>query len=193
MTAQFNDRVHYEGGWYDLAGINGDGLFEPSDYGMEPRSNCSACWRGYVAHYEVRGNQLLLKTLHVNATRLVSEETGEEQFGIPATLGNAEPLLEGAGMFDSAYVDADLVLAFMGGLLIARGFIRDLYVHMGFPPAWKYEYVHELEFENGRLVRHTDVSPKLSEVREKFRQDPSAMRGYGEEWIEKCFSRGYEL
>lgn len=193
MTAQMNDRIFYEGEWYDLAGINGEGMFEPSEHGMEPRSNCSACWRGYVAVYEVRDNHLLLNTLYINATKVVSEETGEEQFGTLASLGSAEHVTEGPDIFDFAYEDADLPLEFTGGLLIARDFIQDIYVHMGFHPAWKYEHIHELEFDKGVLTKQEDVSRKLAEVREKLRKDPSVMDGIGIEWIHKCFSREYDF
>lgn len=215
MTAQMSDRFFHQGEWYDLAGVNGKGLFEPSDYGMEPEVTCTACWRGYIAGYELRDAQLLLKILLINAARTSSDETEEgkppAEFSFrfspnleiirprdahaapPPPLGKVQQPRENEGMFRYAYEDVDLPLKFTGGILIAKDFISDLYVHMGFHPAWKYKCVHELEFEDGRLTRQTDVSERLAQARQKLREDPSIMRGFGQDWIEKCFSRDYQL
>ncbi len=43
----------------------------------------------------------------------------------------------------------------------------NLYVHMGYHPAWKYEKVHELIFENGLLIEDRDISAKMKEYRDK--------------------------
>ena len=45
---------------------------------------------------------------------------------------------------------------------LADGFIQNLYVHMGFHPAWKYREVHELLFEDGRLLHAQDRSAAMA-------------------------------
>lgn len=57
-------------------------------------------------------------------------------------------------------------------MLLGRGFIRELYVHMGFDPAWKYEEVHELLFREGALTEAADRSAGMAALREKMRGDP---------------------
>ena len=57
-------------------------------------------------------------------------------------------------------------MEYTGGLLIADGFIQDLYVHMGFHPAWKYTNVVELVFETGVLQNEFDRSERMAEIRQ---------------------------
>ena len=69
---------------------------------------------------------------------------------------------------------------------------------MGFQPAWKYEEVHELQFETGRLVATNDVSEKMREFREEMRgsvlrPDKGVPMKDLAEWIDQCFSRKYTL
>ena len=86
------------------------------------------------------------------------------------------------------------------GLLIAADFIRDLYVHMGFHPAWKYEVVLELIFEHGRLTREFERSDEMAEIRSRFltsrgRYDAETMpsREEIEKFVERAFDRRYRL
>lgn len=68
MTAQINDGIKYNGTEYSIVGIDGDGLFDPFAYGMNPVSWCTACWRGFVTDYEVENGQLFLDTLKICLT-----------------------------------------------------------------------------------------------------------------------------
>jgi hypothetical protein len=54
---------------------------------------------------------------------------------------------------------------FTGGLLLGAGFIRELYVHMGHQPAWKYTEVLELTFDDGRLTLVHDRSELMGQRR----------------------------
>ena len=60
-------------------------------------------------------------------------------------------------------------LPFTGGLLLARDFVEELYVHMGFQPAWKFRDVREVMFEDGKVRTTTDRSAALAEVHRRFR------------------------
>lgn len=62
------------------------------------------------------------------------------------------PTPAGSGQ-EVAYEFKDVPLS--GGLLLGEGFIQELYVHMGFHPAWKYLHVIELIFEGGQLHKRT--------------------------------------
>jgi hypothetical protein len=77
------------------------------------------------------------------------------------------------------------------------------YSNMGFHPAWKYEIVHELIFEDGRLTQETDWSEKMAHIRQQFEQeinyegedptipDADASKDEIHKWISDCFSRAY--
>ena len=55
-------------------------------------------------------------------------------------------------------------MGFTGGLLVGKGFISRLYVHMGFHPAWKYETVHESTFCGGKLSERRDLSEAMASL-----------------------------
>ena len=64
-----------------------------------------------------------------------------------------EPVEGRIRLFDVVYKGLRHPVPFTGGLLLTRDFIEELYVHMGFHPAWKYREVHELIFRAGELFQ----------------------------------------
>ncbi len=191
MTAQFSDTVTYGGEDFSLAGISGEGLFNPWQHELRPVGACSACWNGYLCFYSVDGGVLSLRKLLIwladaDGKMLVSVDECPSLFGVlPKKLKKEDT-------FDWCYEPKEALVPFSGGLLLARGFISELYVHMGFHPAWKYREVHELIFEQGRLVSAADKSEEMARIREGAR-DPLGP-GRNEDpvgWIRKCFSREY--
>jgi hypothetical protein len=193
MTAQMPDRFRYQGVDYDLAGISAAGLFSPSQFGMEPKGTCTACWRGYQAVFALAGSRLVLDTLRVELYRRGKGYRRQE--GPPI---NGVSPTDGHGGFNNHYVGINVHLDYTGGLLLARGFLHELYVHMGFYPAWKYTDVVELVFEKGVLQRQFDRSERMAEIRQRVLQSaepgeragpraPREMR----EFIERSFDRTY--
>jgi hypothetical protein len=81
-------------------------------------------------------------------------------------------------------------------LLLGQGFISELYEHMGFHLAWKFEKVIELVLAAGVLIASHDRSVEMGKIRD-------AKAGAGEQtkcftspveiagWIENCFDRRY--
>jgi hypothetical protein len=141
MTGQIPDRVVYQEREYALAGIGGQGLFDPTEHGLQVYSITTACWRGYLCEYSVEDDQLFLTALRVGAAA-----PPDELFGAPVRLGDQA----------AAYGPIRVRQPFTGGLLLGAGFIEELYVHMGHQPAWKYTEVLELTFDDGRLVAVND-------------------------------------
>ncbi len=85
---------------------------------------------------------------------------------------------------------------FTGGVLLADGFLSELYVHLGYQPAWKYREVHELLFEDGRLLHAHDRSAAMAELRAKLAGAPrgpgaKACREAIARWVENAFSLDY--
>lgn len=189
MTAQFSDTVTYRDEDFTLAGINGEGLFDPERQGMKPIGRCSACWRGFVCGYLVAEDRLTLEELQI-----CLDGPAPDLFGRQPDAGPPGRRLR---LFDAYYRNVGHAVPFTGGLLIARDFIRDLYVHMGFHPAWKYRIVHELIFDDGNLLREADRSAEIAELREEIANRPMepghrATREEIKRWVEQCFSRDYK-
>jgi hypothetical protein len=195
MTAQISDQFQFEGDAYALAGVCGSPLFDPVAHGFTPVANCSACWRGYVCGYAVDGQQLILDNLGINH----AEGGRRDVLPLPAPASFAyTPMGKNGGsdMFSLHYEGLHLPVPFSGGLLIANQFIREFYVHMGFHPAWKYRRVHELIFENGRLLSHKDLSDEIASHRAQFANKEGAPDLADKEalsaWIASTFSLQYD-
>ncbi len=188
MTAQVSSSFELDHEHYVIAGVCGEGLYEPVDHGFIPFSADTGCWSGYVCGYGLQGQQLVLKDLSINHHLL-------KAIAPPLVNGREPEPSETHTRFLFNYKNVDLPLSFEGGLLIARDFIHELYVHMGFHPAWKYRHVLELEFVEGHLVKQTDVSTRLNEFRQQFvnKNDPPTL--YEQEghdaWIRDTFSLKY--
>jgi hypothetical protein len=194
MTAQAADLFVLDSVEHALAGICGDGLFEPVQHGFTPEGKDTGCWRGYVCTYGLREERLVLEALYINHGSWQGQTY--RPFAAPAFEGRA-PVEQTSGhqRFDLAYENVGLPLPFNGGLLAATDFIRELYVHMGYHPAWKYRKVHELIFEDGRLGSRRDVSNDLLAYRARFvnRSAPPDLEDQAriKAWVEEAFSLDY--
>lgn len=188
MTAQISDSVRYRAHVYALAGVNGNGLFDPSNCGMKPIGRCTACWRGFLCRYKVdcKQKRLLLERLAVclnePATVLFEVEPKKDEGEFP--------------LFSAIYEGLDYQVPYTGGLLLANDFVRELYVHMGFHPAWKYREVHEVIFENGCLIQEENRSEQMAELRLKIARQPHEPVDPENnfelaKWIHQCFSLDY--
>lgn len=187
MTAQISDSVRYRGKKYSIAGRNGGDLFDPADHGLKPVGRCTACWRGFVSAYAVDDGRLLLDTLSIYLN-----EPAPPLFGVPPRPDQGK-----FRRFDAIYEGLAHRVPYTGGLLLAARFIEELYVHMGFHPAWKYREVHELVFRDGALVQESDRSTQMAEFRGELGDRPLEP-GIGSNLaditrrIGKCFSQEYE-
>ena len=200
MTAQIADRVRHRGVEYKLAGVSGAGLFNPAEQGLTPVAMSTICWRGYYCIYEVEEGHLRLAALHIRLEKQSEQRAldGEPLLGVVP-----EPQYLTAGSGESArrileslrVAPPSFVLPYTGGLLLGDELIWDLYVHMGFHPAWKYRRVLELIFERGALVRETDHSAAAEAFRSTLEQrDPRSESTSREDlaaWIERTFSLDY--
>jgi hypothetical protein len=186
MTAQINDSFLFQDQKFSLVGVNGGELFNPAAYDMQPLPRITSCWRGYVCTYQTQSSKLLLDTLQINL--------GQEG----PLINHLQSIFSTAGTFDNVYHDLNLHIDFTGGMLVASGFLQELYVHMGFHPVWKYETVHELVFSQGTLLETKDVSRQMAELRDKMIRQPlqpgmGASRQKLEDWIASTFKRSYRF
>jgi hypothetical protein len=171
MTAQMHDRINYQGHEYNLVGINGSELFNPEKFGFKPTGRVTSCGRGFVCHYILSGNTLVLSKLEVSYGHL-----GRTKFSPKKcpTINNVSPTYteDRSARFNNLYENLNLKIEFTGGILIADDFIYKLGVNMGFHPAWKYRIIYELTFDNGQMINLQDVSKKMEEIREEMIQRP---------------------
>lgn len=186
MTAQMNDSFLLEDKNFSVVGVNGSGLFNPLSYNMQPLPRITSCWRGYVCTYKTLDNGLVLDTLLVNL----------DQEG--PLVNDVHPVFTNKGSFNNTYNDLHLHMDFTGGILMARGFIQQLYIHMGFHPAWKYETIFELIFSQGHVLDTRDVSTEMAELRDKMTRQPlepdrNASQLEIENWIASTFKRDYRF
>jgi hypothetical protein len=187
MTAQISDSFLFQDKKFSIAGIHGAGLFNPVDRNLQPLPRLTSCWRGFVCTYKTHSDELLLDSLQINLE------------GEGPALNNTRPIFPQPGMFNNGYSNLELHMDFTGGILIATGFIQQLYVHMGFHPAWKYETVFELTFSQGNMLETRDVSLQMSELRQKMTSQPAAFPGTDasgpgiDEWIASTFTRSYRF
>lgn len=204
-----------------------DELFDPGQFGIATFSDCTACWRGHVATFGLRDNRLVLEELAINVRDpeweqelqrltelkeirryLPPHRRGPRPQPKPMKPGPCGPAIHGvlpvrpadpnaAFTFSDNYHNVGLPLPFTGSLLLGEGFIRRLYVHMGFHPAWKFEKVIELAFAGGVFTAAHDRSAEMEQIREaktvsggqtsKGFKSPAEIVG----WIGDCFDRRY--
>jgi hypothetical protein len=198
VTAQIQDTFHHRNREYSLVGISEGELFDPSLLGMKPVGLCSACWRGYHAVFGLSGTRLVLDELHIYLAAPgddLQREPGPEINGVKPAGPQGKH-----DWFNNHYRGLGYHLEYSGGLLLADGFIEELYVHMGFHPAWKYETVIELVFDAGVLKGEFDRSAQMAEIRATVAarrdRDDLARRRTREEiakFVERAFDRRYSL
>jgi hypothetical protein len=210
MTAQISDEVVYRGKQHCIAGVNGKGLFDPAQHGIRPVWISTACYRGYYCTYEVANGSLLLTVLNIGLGEedrgLAERGEGPKLFGhVPhrytihghrrdSHTGEAQTTSRESS--DFRYDGLREVIPYTGGLLLADDFIPEMYVHMGFHPAYKFREVHELVFEAGRVVKEADRSAEMAEFREMIAGRPLRPGDPGDyeailRWIRQCFSLEY--
>lgn len=195
MTAQFNDIFNYHGVKYAIAGISEGELFAISSLNLRPVMASTACWRGYIAHFAIADSHLTLDALDV---RLARDANGERKQG-PVINGVKPTERKGEhDMFNNHYKNLHYPVPYTGGVLLGDGFIRELYVHMGFHPAWKYKRVMELIFEAGTLTAEFDRSERVAEIRNELHtaseQDDtnrSPTKKEIEQFVQRAFDRSY--
>ncbi len=192
MTAQVPDFALVDGIEYSLAGVNGHGLFDPSQNDIKPRAISSACWRGYVCWYELAEGQLRLARLVVGGGTKVGGRRLE-----PGAFLLGEPAAPATGsLWEGCWVVADLTrpVPFTGGMLLGNEFVASTYVHMGHHPAWKYRQVLEVLVNSGSVTDVVDRSGEMSQLRDRITngdvEDPDGPRG-GIAWVKRTFTLDY--
>ncbi len=183
MTAQIPDEFTYKGEKLSLVGIKGRGLYTPEDFGIISYFTCTACWRGYVMKYSFNKDRLILNGILVNAKN-------------PTKINGVEPQPQpNNSIFEYCYENLNFKTEFTGNVLLAKDFIQNMYVHMGFQRPMTYRTVIEIQLEKGCIKLTRDLSQKMEEARNldyiKGAQPISNSRKDIENWVKDTFSLDY--
>ena len=187
MTAQIPDQFRYEGEAYHLVGIDGGPLYEPQDFGITTRMASTACWRGYQMFYDCTDNALILDAMHTRS---------DDKIVVNGVTPKDSKTGEPTGFFNTFYENLELKTKFTGSLLIAKDFISDMYVHMGFQSPDAFRTVLEIQIENGNITEVKDLSKEMEERRKRGPMKPSQPESMDEpdvgDWVRDRFSLEYK-
>ncbi|RCJ18267.1 hypothetical protein A6770_06750 [Nostoc minutum NIES-26] len=195
-----SDLVFYQEQKFSITAINGTGLYSPQQDGISPISFSTACYRGYTCIYQVSEEYLYLKQLNIG---LKLKDRLTAKYGKGLRLFDITPKYHN---YDSyvVYEEINKIIYFSGGLLLGKNFIKEMYIHLGYHPAYKFREVHELIFREGQLVKSTDISQKIDEFRgaiathesqsiiEKLTTETN-YRNEFQKWTQKTLILDYEL
>jgi len=183
MTGQIPDQFILDNQSFSLVGLKGQGLFKPVDFGINPYSSCTACWRGYVNKYRLTNNHLILYEMLVNVDN-------------PAKIKGIEPQT-GDELFKYHYKEMNLKCRFTGNLLLAKDFIQSMYVHMGFQRPMAYKTIIEIQMKDGEIISERDLSKEMEEKRIFNENEGVSPRSDSqndiENWVNKTFSLDYDF
>ncbi|MCK4973321.1 MAG: hypothetical protein KAS52_08360, partial [Candidatus Heimdallarchaeota archaeon] len=144
MTGQISDSFLYYNEEYSIVGIDGNELFEPLSFDIETIPASTACWRGFQGFYRITEEFLVLQDLYISM-----KEKKEIRGKKPS---------KGESYFKYHFNELNLKMSFTGTILIARDFIQEMYIHMGFQRPMSYTNVIELYFEKGKFTREKNLS-----------------------------------
>lgn len=188
MTAQISDSFLYQELEYTLIGVDKN-LFSPRMLGLKPTMISTACYRGFYCTYEISDKGLFLIKLTIRTEDDVYPE-----------IDNIRPHLDEVTVYDHikkknrkvsisgawVYEGLQYFIPYVGKLRLARDFIEERYVHMGFQDATSFETVIDLTFQDGMLIDFEDRSDDIQQLREiqamvndfmtRYRLDQKTMR-----------------
>lgn len=188
MTAQAPDFVTFEGTEYAIAGIDGQGLFDPESVSLATPMISTACWRGHIDYYTVAEGRLRLTSVALGSMATFEGRALEQ--GMSVAGGQVVPADRswGAAWQITGW---ELAVPFTGTLLVGRDFVQETYVHMGFNPAWRFRTVWEFAVDEGVVSAALDRSDAAAAAREAILTgelaDPDRAPSTTS-WIRRAFS-----
>ena len=178
VTSQITDTFIFMGDEYELIGIAGASLVSPEQFGMVPEMLSTACYRGFYATYELTDEVLLLRKL-----------TLCEKSDNYLPIDGVEP--EKNEEYRATYRNLGVIVPFTGKIRLARDFINELYIHMGFQKPTAFRTVLDVTINNGKIInikdRSADMEKKWGAFKKRYEN------GDVTETIEEAFSLDMEL
>ena len=176
MTIQLVDSITFEGAIYSIRGVSGEGLFNPEKLGLKTYSFSSACWKGYFCNYYVENNILYLTNIVIgladsNFVQGTPKICGKEPI---RKVRKAHVIRRNMKQAELADIESDeyfvenvhTPMVFSGGLIVAAGYDDELIQIYGNTQLSALTLI-ELIFDQGKLVKITDHSKSLVNIRSK--------------------------
>jgi hypothetical protein len=177
MTAQIPDTFIFKGEEYSLIGMKGGDLISPEQFGMLPEMLHTACYRGFYATYELMETGLYLRKL-----------TLREKGGNYLPIHGVPPQKE---KHQASYHALSVQVPFTGKIRLAKDFIEEFYIHMGYQKPTAFKTVYDVTIENGRVVELKDRSKEMEKKRGAFKRQYET--GNLVQGIEEAFSLDMDL
>ena len=181
MTAQISDTFIFGRDKYSLIGIKGGNLFSPELYGMHPIMMHTACYRGFYATYELTKEALYLRELTLR-------EANQNYLPIEGI----RPAEQENKASARTYRGLNVVVPFTGKTRLAKDFINELYIHMGYQKATAFKTVLDVTLNKGQTVVIRDRSREIEKKRGAFKER-FLTGGATDEKIEEAFSLDMDL
>lgn len=192
LTAQIPNTVILKEGKFSITGFTNDGLIRPKNFGINPIMSSTACWRGFTTKYRIDDDlnfvldELKVKTNHE-----------DEQIQINGISPKSPTNKLSRRAFNRVYEQINLRVNYTGFILIGTNFIQELYKHMGFHKSWKFKTVYEIEIDKGKVKSITDLSEKMLEIRNAFKEQKTnksqqPTKDEISKWVEESFNQKYK-
>lgn len=211
MTAQIMDTVFFRGDEYDIVGTTSvhtgsserlnshAGIVSPRRFGMIPVKMHTACYRGFYAAYEITSESMYLRNLTVR-----------NKFCFYPSIKGVKPVrktedcsdMEDMNVFTrllvktlfavfakASYDRLNVNIPFTGSILLAKDFIDEFHVNMGFQKPTAYTTVLEVVLKNGKLSGVSDRSLEMQQQQGAFFKDYEA----GKKSVKDAFSLDMEI
>ncbi len=156
MTSQISDTFLYKGENYCLIGITGGNLASPEQFGMVPTMINTSCYRGFYATYELTKKILYLRKLTLR----------DENENYPFIRG-VQPDKQG---YQTVYHSLSEVIPFTGKLRLAKDFIAELLVNMGYQKPTAFKTVLDITLKDGHIIETIDRSEDMEKKRGAFKK-----------------------
>lgn len=160
MTGQMHDQFLFKGETYNYVSSTPSKIFDPNDLEITTYSSNTACWRGFLLFFTIKDKKLILQAILLN--------TKEE----PPIIKGVTPKKK-ISWFDYNYDELNYEPGFSGEIIIAKDFIKELYVHGGYQAGTSYETVFKLGFEKDQLIKIEDISSMMKKMRIKPQTNPN--------------------
>jgi hypothetical protein len=178
MTAQIPDTFLFKDEAYSLIGMTEGNLASPEQFGMQPQMIHTACRRGFFATYEITEKALFLRKL------TVKERTGNYQ-----SIGGIKPKHE---EYQATYHGLSEVIPFTGKIRLAKDFIKELYIHMGYQKPTAFKTVFDITLNEGVVEEIKNRSKEMEQKRGAFKKHYESS-GLGRPRIIEAFSLDMDL
>ena len=156
MTAQIHDTFIFKREKYSLIGKKGDDLVSPEQFGMRPEMLSTCCYRGFYTTYELTKTGLYLRELTLR-------EKDRNYLPINGVLPEKKE-------HTASYHNLSVQVPFSGKIRLAKDFIQELYIHMGYQKPTAFKTIYDVTLENGRVIELKDRSKEMEEKRGAFKR-----------------------